>query len=343
MWLHGLKRGLLFLTVLVCTGELTARLDHLYSPQRGVNNVVAIRAKIADTPIYRQVSEGAFTPKPNQLRILVLGDSIIHGGGLDFSENTSNQLSNLLQQTKRYAEIAVLDLSRPGNNTLDNYRMLKRFAPKFKPNVVLLGYTLRDVLGPLDPTTGGNRQVAANDDAIDLTKIVKRDRGIYRIINPLKRHSALFQFANNDVQNYLKVRGILIPGLGSFQYAAKRAYLPQSKPWLASQKLLSEMAQISEQSGSQLVVYYYPEMNILEHESLVAQANQQIDQFFAKTNTTYINGWQTDFAGAASADNVISKYDAHPNAKAHRLVAKSILSKLNLPVLSDNQRLTTKK
>lgn len=302
------------------------RIDHFYAPFSSEANQVQIKSDVKETEEYRLLNEGKMPLKEKDMRIMSLGDSFMHGGGLDFSQNCSQQLKKMLREKSDNCETYVLDLSRPGNNTLDNYNSFFQFFDLFKPKVVVLGYTLRDVMGPMDKSIDlSTLQRGQNDEDLEIVERQNVDRGIYIIINPLRRYSYLFKFVNNSVQRYLKVRGIIVPYLGSFYHVTHRAYRPQSKSWQDSQLLLNEMAEKCNSNGATLIVYYFPEFNVLEHENLFEKANPSIDEFFNnQPGVIYYNGLTHDFENAKSEDYFISAYDAHPNEKAHFKIAKTI-------------------
>ena len=82
---------------------------------------------------------------------MVLGDSYIHGGGIEFENNFSQQLKKMFSnETLGFDKVWVLDVSKSSANNLDNNMIYFQFVEKFKPDIVILGYNYNDIEGDLD-------------------------------------------------------------------------------------------------------------------------------------------------------------------------------------------------
>ena len=100
---------LIFLFVLV--GEMMVRFDEEFKLLESTQ-VVKISTDLTITPEFTLLKKSAINLNGNNLRVMVLGDSFIHGGGIEFKDNFSQQLKKLLQQSNRhYDDIYVLDSS----------------------------------------------------------------------------------------------------------------------------------------------------------------------------------------------------------------------------------------
>ena len=328
--MKSLFKTILIFTIFLCIGELITRVDGIYEPFKNGANEVKLKADIKETEEYKLINSNNFEIHENDFRVMTLGDSFIHGGGIDFRNNTSQQLKILIEEAHSNCGTSyMLDLSRPGNNTLDNFNTFKQFFEIFQPNVVLLGYTLRDVLGPMDKTKTQVIRKVRNDDDIEIVKKKTVDKGIYKIINPFRRNSYLFRYLNNSIQRALKIRGIVIPNLGSFHYATHGAYSEKNENWMKSKALMKEMGEICTENKSLFVTYYFPEFNVLEHPKLFEKVNPSINSFFkSEPSIVYFNGLEGDFSNATSDEYFISKYDAHPNEKAHKMIATTVFNSI---------------
>lgn len=321
---------IIVLTMFLAIGEGLMRFDQAYKPFTDEKAVVAIEAKIVESEIYRGILQGTYKPKEDVFKIMVLGDSFVHGGGINYQEALASNLKNILTTgVDTCGEIEVLDLSRPGHNTADNFNIYRAFKDFFKPNIVVLGYVLRDVLGPMIIFDTGSTNFKLNDGRVgnlNTPEKINKDIGIYRIINPIRRNSRLFKFVNTNVQRLLKINGIVIPYFGSLHHIVNSAYTEDSKNWLASKDILTSLRNETNSDSGHLVVYYIPEMNVLEHASLYSKPDKEIDRFFRSLKgISYINGYTDDFRDNPENDQYyISKFDAHPNELAHRMIAQSI-------------------
>lgn len=329
--MKSLLKLLLIVIIFLLVGELITRVDGVFKPFDTQAKTVKIKPDIKQTEEYKLINTNTFEIRENDFRMMTLGDSFIHGGGINFEDNTSQQLKLLVKEKQdNCGSSYMLDLSRPGNNTLDNYNTFIQFYETFKPHVVILGYTLRDVLGPMDKTKVKTLSKAANDDDIQIVEKQTVDKGIYKIINPLRRNSYLFRYLNNSIQRALKIRGIVVPHLGSFHFATNGAYSDKNNNWIKSKELLKEIGDKCSLDGGIFISYYFPEFNVLEHDHLFKNVNPKINSFFeSESNIIYFNGLESDFNNSKSDDYFISRYDAHPNEKAHKIIATTIFETIN--------------
>ena len=131
-------------------GEIMIRFDESLTPFVE-NRVVKIATDIELTPEYNMVKNDKFIFNENDLRIMVIGDSYIHGGGIDFEDNFSQQLKKMFEtlESKRN-KTWILDVSKSSSNNLDNNQTYFYFKDKFRPNILILGYNLNDIEGELN-------------------------------------------------------------------------------------------------------------------------------------------------------------------------------------------------
>jgi hypothetical protein len=79
--------------------------------------------------------------KPNNtIRIIVLGDSVTFGWGINVSD-TERMLNNDLNTTINFE---VLNFGVPGFNTLEEIHLLEKKGLKYNPDVVIIGYVAGD-------------------------------------------------------------------------------------------------------------------------------------------------------------------------------------------------------
>src|SRR5262245_34510085 len=87
---------------------------------------------------------GEFRPKrPDTFRIMVVGDSLTYGQGVPADAAYSALLEANLGKTYR---IEVLNLGRCGDQSEDVLKIVKKFLPKLKPDLVIYGVCLNDFL-----------------------------------------------------------------------------------------------------------------------------------------------------------------------------------------------------
>lgn len=84
---------------------------------------------------------------PNTIRILALGDSVTFGHRVEADTTYPECLERTLSQTSGRYRFDVINTAVPGNSTFQEYYDLKR-GLKFKPDLVVLQFTLNDVVEP---------------------------------------------------------------------------------------------------------------------------------------------------------------------------------------------------
>ena len=80
---------------------------------------------------------------------------------------------------------------------------------------------------------------------------------------------------------------------------------------------------VQEKTNIEFIVYQFPEINFLDYRQLFAKANTSIKLFLDNFTLTYVEGGKA-FEGKNSKDYMLSKYDGHPNEKAHYIMAKDV-------------------
>ena len=322
------RKIILGVVLFLLLGEAFVRIDQKFTFLSN-NSVVKIVTTIGQTPEYEALTAHTLDTSCNSLRILVLGDSYIHGGGIDFQNNFSQQLKTILGSA--YSHVIVLDVSVPSSNTLDNLNAYRIYEAEFKPDIIILGYNYNDVLGNLDKDTSGRVDKAASI-------VLKRTNGKKNQSTAKKIYDILFQskllnYVLTNINEQLKAHGVIIPGT---EFDNELTSYTKDKPnWEKSKLLLAEMISCAKQKGSVVVVMKFPEMNLLDHPTIFEGANKVIAGFFSGfDNVRYISVGDI-FKNESPAPYLLSRYDGHPNELAHKKIASFMAEQLNkLPVFA---------
>ena len=88
-----------------------------------------------EIPIQKQ--EGTF-------RIVVVGDSITFGWGVELEETYVKQLEAILRLKTPDKNYEIINMGIEGIGLYDALQILKRYGLKFRPDLVLLGFYLND-------------------------------------------------------------------------------------------------------------------------------------------------------------------------------------------------------
>ncbi len=314
-----MKKTILYIILFCLVGELMIRFDKSYTFMEE-SRVVKISTDIELTPEFELLQNNSFPENQKDFRIMVLGDSYIHGGGIEFKDNFSQNLKAMINASKgNFDHSWVLDISRPDANNLDNKRSYFQFVNRFNPNVVIIGYNINDIDGNLVEKES-NTELPDNGKGVKTSgsETVSLIGKIYKLVYA----SEFIHFVLRKSHDQLKSFGYTIPG-SKFDLTIK-SYSQNKENWKQSKKLLKDIILHAEQNDIQLIVYNFPETNHLEHQELFSGANTAIKAFFNEFPSVYYLDGSILFNGEKSKDFRLSKYDGHPNEKAHKRMAKDV-------------------
>lgn len=321
-----MKKRNIFISILIflLVGEILVRIDKKYDILK--NAPERIHIKMEESELRRYIDQGTFERQPNQIRIIVIGDSFINGGGINSDNKFSKRMVQILQDSfSSEKEIVVLDVSRPNNNTWDNYRTFLHYQIIFEPHFVFWAYNFNDVLGEIKLDKRSNNTVIRpiNDENTRPIQTSKKKSVTRDFINKLYLISELVKQISKTAQNELKIKGIVLP-MGEFYYLTKRAYLDNNMNWTTSKSILSDVSNICKEKKIEFILYKMPEFNLLTRLELFSQVDKGINSYIeTNQNITYIDGVD-DFRNKNNTKFMISKYDGHPNELAHEIIAERI-------------------
>lgn len=319
-----MKKIFIYLSIFIIVGELMIRFDESFALLEK-RRTVKIATDIEISHEYKLLKNNNFTFSENDLRIMVIGDSYIHGGGIDFEDNFSQQLKKMLNTEKlNFDQIWVLDVSKPSSNNLDNTTTYFQFANKFRPNIVILGYNINDINGNLD------KKLKATTDLVDFKKTQvssKQSQTLTKKIYKFIYNSSLVHYILYNTHRKLNTYGIIVPN-SNFDVVLK-SYYQNRENWQKSKVLLKEMISDTMKNNIQLIVYKFPEIHLLDYPQLFSKSNNSIQSYFDNyPSVIYVNGSDI-FKGENSKEYILSKYNGHPNEKAHYKMAKDVFSIIN--------------
>lgn len=319
------RKIILALILFVVTGEIMLSIDKTFSPMEE-NRIVKIPTDIEKTPEYNMLISKSLPLDDSNQRIMVIGDSYIHGGGIEFHQNFSQQLKKLYEaDSLSNQKTWVLDVSKSSSNNLDNYMSYFQFAEDYKPDIVIVGYNLNDIEGNLEISkveTSSHDQF--NDREVAGKASVSGIKQLYKVIQTSKVLHFILRRSHRTLNNY----GIIFPN-SKFDQLMKSYYLDKDN-WKQSKALIDEIANHAEENDIKLVYYKFADLS--KYPQLFTEANTAIKSYFtSKDEIIYLDG-NNHFDNSLSNSYRISKYDGHPNEAAHKKMAKYVYDYLN----SDN-------
>jgi hypothetical protein len=306
--------------IFLLVGELFVRFDK-ETKIFEKDDVVKISTKTGINEELELLNKKKVPLSDSVLRIMVLGDSYIYGGGIDLNKNFSHQLKTLLLKSNVLPnkEIHVLDVSRPSNNNLDNYNTYFKYVNEFKPQVVILGYNLNDIKDNLEKDAA-DTMIDKKTDFLPVKSVEKKNL-LQKTYNFFWK-SELLSFLSKNFYNYLKSLGIIIPNTGFDEKLS--AYVLNKPSWVKSKKLLSEVFIDANKSNIKFILLLMPEIDLLEHPKIFYSADTVFSHFLNPfQNLIFVNG-RDIFKNQSSKEFCLSKYDGHPNEEGHLVMARYI-------------------
>jgi hypothetical protein len=313
------KKVFIFILTFILVGELMTRFDKSFLIMEE-RRVVKIPKNIELTPEYELLQKNSFTPNQEDFKIMVIGDSYIYGGGIEFEDNFSQNLKRMINSKKGNFENGwVLDVSKPSSNNLDNNQTYFEFVNRYNPDIVIIGYNLNDIEGNLQKI---ENNLSISDHFKDQKRNGAETNSLIQKIYKILYTSEFIQFIFHKTHNQLKAHGVVIPG-SQFDLMLK-SYWQNRDNWQRSKILLKEIIEHAKENEIQLIIYKFPEMDLIEYPNLFAKSNATIKSFFNEFSSVYFIDGSEQFKNKKSADYRLSKYDGHPNEIAHKKIAERV-------------------
>jgi len=95
------------------------------------------------------------SPKPaGRYRVVVLGDSVAFGWGVNDGETFAAQAEQLLRRHEKYRDAEVVNLAVPGYAVRQEVALLKRTVAQLQPDLVLIGFYSNDLPDTFEDKAG---------------------------------------------------------------------------------------------------------------------------------------------------------------------------------------------
>ncbi len=147
--LIGLALSVCSLVLILGVLEFAVRRGAFSNPQPRSTEIDAKTRPPMDGPNSRGPDSLPF-PRGDTFRILVVGDSFAWGYGIHPEDTFARRLEIRLDAVSRGHDFEVINWSRPGWNTVAEYRSVESSLEELSPNLLLLSFTLNDA-EPINP------------------------------------------------------------------------------------------------------------------------------------------------------------------------------------------------
>ncbi|WP_372367096.1 SGNH/GDSL hydrolase family protein [Candidatus Uabimicrobium sp. HlEnr_7] len=239
--------------------------------------------------------------KKGNIRIAVLGDSETFGLGVIDEDTYCEQLEKLL--AKKYCE--VINFGVVGYNTEQEAALLKNKVLKYKPDIIIVGYVLNDPAPPLfyRPKRGG---------------VKDPQPAILRLYSWALQNSNLFLWLKTKLRNISYHFGIVNSQRTRYLH---NLFDKKSKSWQRNEQALQEIQDTAKNSNIPVVLAIFPMIVNLDASYPYTAIHDQVKTVAEKKGMNVVD-LLPHFLGHNPTDlHVDPVYDAHPNKKAHQIIA----------------------
>jgi lysophospholipase L1-like esterase len=226
--------------------------------------------------------------KGDRRRIVFLGDSLTLGWGVEKEQTFEHVLEQRLNEA---SPTEILNLGVGNYNTTQEVHLLVDKGLKYDPDEVVLFYFINDA----EPVPQRSRFPGL---------------GHYRVVT--------FYWSR------LKALNARLSRDGGFEEYYSALYRDGSEGWARSQRALLELKELSSEHGFGVKVVLLPELHQLEDYPF-AEEHARIAAFVREQGIPVLD-LAPMFSGERQPQSLwVARDDAHPNARAHRLIAEYTL------------------
>ena len=313
--MKSVRRIVIALLVFLLVGEAVVRFDQATWFFRE-DRMMELTNEAHETPLFRSVTEGTFQPQAGELRVMVIGDSYLHGNHMQDEGRFAVRLERQLQAARPDRTVLVLDATIPGGNTCTNAAAFDEYRATFQPDVLVWGYNSDDPYGGCEDTTGAQPAPAPPPRSF-VSTLRWLQAATYKV-------SALLGYVAPTIATELEIRGVVLPGTHTHhQYT--RSHAEDFPGWQRSRLILDEVIGRCRRDGIRLVVLNCPNLAMLGNYGPLEDMDRRIGAYFRAQGVAYIRGVEL-FEDRPDEDWAVSRYDGHPNGRAHEVLAAGVAS-----------------
>lgn len=256
---------------------------------------------------YRNDSEFPISVPKGMQHIVFLGDSFTFGHGVpDVRNRFTNQLSTRLDQaTNTHDRFVVSNLSKPGSDLLWGEEVLKHLATdRRRVDAAVYVMCLNDI-------------EAFHERFMDFNNEVGR----------LRSQPSWFLIRDTYFFNWAYFRSVLLAQSEVRNYYSFVKDYYTGKPWRGFENALQRVVQQSAEHNVQFSLVIFPFLHNLDPDYPFAEVHQQIAAKCAELHIPCVDLLPA-LQRHVSERLTVNPFDAHPNERAHALVAEELRLKL---------------
>lgn len=255
----------------------------------------------------------------NVFRVLVLGDSVTFGTSVAGDKTYSNQLEKLLNNNFLHKKFEVINAGVQRYFTYQELDYLKLKGLQFQSDLVIIGFYINDFgIRPVTWTRDyeNTREKKMNTlwEKVPFIASMIKNSAFVEFVKQRYRRLKQVQSRNKSTQTKL-LEGI---------QDAKMMSL-----WNAATEYLTEFKNLSKKHGFELLLVAIPGRNQVLREYPESSYPKKLKEIADELGIAYLEMLST-FRENYTGDirSLYFRYDGHPNAVAHGLIAKKIFMRL---------------
>jgi lysophospholipase L1-like esterase len=268
--------------------------------------------------------EVSAAPAPGVRRILLVGDSVVFGQGVQEEETVGARLAEDLAAATGTA-VETVNAGVPGYDTLAEVRLLERVAPLLAPESVVVGMSLNDYDVPpaYSPIGILSRGDASGLPLVDRSEFLTLLRWLWGYARGTLGYQTLARLEDQIAHGGLQ--GGLDPAL---EAAHRRFYHdPPAAPWARLVASCRALAELARARTLRVLVVIFPEAYQVGVAEPDLTAQRRLLGVCAEVGLHCLD-LQPAFA-AAGGD--LFREAQHPNAAGHAVAARAIAAALAAP------------
>ena len=233
---------------------------------------------------------------PNTYRVVLLGDSFTNGQGVRYEESYAALLSKRLNDGRDARHFDVINLGLGGLNLHESVRMLIDRGMKYKPDLLIYGYTVNDIEGPFYRTS--------------------RKQGPLQWTSPSRIVNLL-----GDQWSYF--RDIFWHAPGSYLWELDDNYFRNPPAWDYWKTDFRNLRRIANENGICLVVLLHAELTALHSLYPYRPYYEAVSEVARATGTPVIDSFPY-FQSRNPRDLWVNAFDYHPNPAGHEILTRAL-------------------
>jgi lysophospholipase L1-like esterase len=269
-------------------------------------------------------------PRPkDHFRLVVLGDSIAFGWGVDDDDTFCSRLEQMLADKVPGRKVEVVNTGVSGYDTEQEAALFERFGARLQPDLVLVAFYYNDLFPYLRPDKGGSPADGA-------TQVVPQDPQAKRVLRMTPTASWLQRTLRQSRAFYVAGRGIRwlttkASERDAGQFVIERSILegevsPQlTDAWKRVEGPFRRIRSLAQSLGCPVGIAVMPCREQVTRDCPRAQYQSKVKELGAQLGFFVIDLLPKFLDRRGRVDSLFLPYDRHhPTAAGHRLIAETL-------------------